>query len=170
MLAESWDIADYLDRAFPERPLFSGSAEASMVRLMEAWISAEVVRRMVSIYVLDVHNAIRADDRAYFRQSREARFKGATLEAITAGRESRLPELREAFAPMRVHLARQPFLGGAAPNYADYIALGVFQWIASVGTLPLLARSDDVLRGWLDRCFDLYGGLGRDPRMHPLFD
>jgi glutathione S-transferase len=127
MLAESWNIVKYLDRAFPERPLFSSSAEATMVRLVESWISAEIVRRIVSIYVLDVHNAIRTVDRAYFRQSREARFNGATLESVTAGREARLPALREAFAPMRAHLASNPFMGGEAPNYADYIALGVFQ-------------------------------------------
>ena len=59
---------------------------------------------------------------------------------------------------------------GSAPNYADYIALGAFQWVASVSTLPLLARSDEVLRAWLDRGFDLYGGLGRDPRSQPLFE
>ena len=48
--------------------------------------------------------------------------------------------------PLRSQLSRVPFLGGSAPNYADYIALGAFQWVASVSTLPLLARSDEVLR------------------------
>jgi glutathione S-transferase len=37
LMAESWDIAEYLDRAFPDRPqLFSGPAELAMVRLMDA--------------------------------------------------------------------------------------------------------------------------------------
>jgi glutathione S-transferase len=93
-----------------------------------------------------------------------------TLEACTADRASQLPTLREAFMPLRSQLSRTPFLGGSAPNYADYIALGAFHWVASVSTLPLLARSDDTLRAWLDRGFDLYGGLGRDSRMRPLFE
>ena len=56
------------------------------------------------------------------------------------------------------------------PNYADYIALGAFHWVASVSTLPLLARSDDTLRRWLEKGFDLYGGLGLDSRMKPLVE
>jgi glutathione S-transferase len=170
MLAESWDIVAYLDRTFPDRPLFAAPAELEMVRLVEAWLAAEVVRRLVGIYVLDVHDAVRASDRPYFRASREARFNGTSLEALTAGRESRLPALREALAPLRAQLARVPFLGGAAPNYADYMVLALFQWIGSVATLPPLARDDATLRAYLDRGFDLYGGIGRDPRLKPLFD
>lgn len=171
MLAESWDIAEYIDRTFPANPaLFSGAAEHAMIQLMDTWFSAEVLRKMFGIYALDVHNAARPQDRGYFRLSREARLKGTTLETFTANRESRLAALRESLMPLRGQLSRVPFLGGAAPNYADYIALGAFHWVASVSTLPLLARDDNALRAWLDRCFDLYGGLGRDSRMRPLFE
>jgi glutathione S-transferase len=171
MLAESWDIAAYLEREFSDRPpLFSSAAEIAMLRLVDAWFFAEVQRRFFSLYVLDIHDAARPEDRAYFRQSREARIKGQTLEAFVAGRESRLPALREALAPLRTQLARGPYLGGSTPNYADYIVLGSFQWVASVSTLPPLAADDAVLRDWLERGFDLYGGVGRDPRMKPLFE
>jgi glutathione S-transferase len=170
MLAESWDIAEHLDRAFPGRPaLFSGPAELAMVRLTDAWLSADILRKMFFVYVLDIHNAARPEDRAYFRRTREEWLKGKTLEEATAGRASRLPALRDALTPMRAHLSRFPYLGGGAPNYADYIALGLFLWVASVSTLPMLAH-DDTLRSWVDRGFDLYGGLGRDPRMHALFE
>jgi glutathione S-transferase len=170
MLAESWDIAEHLDRTFPGRPaLFSGPAELAMVRLTDAWLSTEILRKMFFVYVLDIHNAARPDDRAYFRRTREERLKGKTLEEATADRASRLPALRDALTPLRAHLSRFPYLGGGAPNYADYIALGAFLWVASVSTLPMLAH-DDTLRSWVDRGFDLYGGLGRDPRMHALFE
>jgi glutathione S-transferase len=141
-----------------------------MVRLMDAWFSSEVLRKMFGVYVLDIYHAARPADRPYFRQSREVHLKGATLEAFAAERESRLPALRDALAPLRTQLSRVPFLGGSAPNFADYIALGAFHWIAGVSTLPLLARNDDTLHAWLDRGFDLYGGLGRDSRMMPLFE
>ena len=169
MLNESWDIAQYLDRAFPDLPaIFSGPAEYAAVRLNDDWFTAAVMRKLAQIYTLDIHDSVRAADRAYYRQSREARF-GATLEAFTAGREALLPVVREALAPLRAQLSRSPFLGGDAPTYLDYVALGAFQWVASVSTLPLLAR-DDTLRAWLDRGFDLYGAIGRDPRMKPLFE
>jgi glutathione S-transferase len=170
VLAESWDIAEYLDRAFPDQPaLFAGPAELAMVRLTDVWFTTEVVRKMFGVYVLDVHNAARPVDRPYFRRSREQRLNGATLEDFTANRESRLPALRDALTPLRAHLSRFAFLGGSTPNFADYIALGAFHWVASVSTLPLLAH-DDTLRAWLDRGFDLYGGLGRDSRMKTLFE
>jgi glutathione S-transferase len=171
MLADSWDIAEYLDSAFPDKPaLFLCPAEHAMVRLTDAWFSAEIQRKMFGVDVLDIYNAARPADRPYFRQSREARLKGETLEAFTAGRAARLPALRESLRPLRSQLARVPFLGGSAPNYVDYIAFGAFHWVASVSTLPLLERDDTTLRAWLDRGFDLYGGLGRDPRMTSLFE
>lgn len=170
MLAESWDIAEYLDRAFPAQPaLFAGPAELAMVRLTDAWFSAEILRKMFLIYALDIHNAARPEDRPYFRRTREERMKGRTLEETTADRTARLPALRAALAPLRAHLSRFQYLGGSAPNYADYIALGAFLWVGSVSTLPPLAH-DDTLRAWIDRGLDLYGGLGRDPRMKALFE
>ncbi len=169
-MAESWDIAEHLDRTFADAPaLFASPGELAVVRLTDTWFSADVVRKMFGVYVLDVHNAARPEDRAYFRRSREERLKGATLEGFTADRASRLPALRDALAPLRAHLARYPYLGGNAPNYADYIALGAFHWVASVSTLPMLANND-TLRPWIERGLDLYGGLGRDPRMKPLFE
>jgi glutathione S-transferase len=168
-VADSWDIAEYLDRAHPGPLLFSGPAENAMVRLMDAWFQENVLRRMFRIYILDVFYAIRPADRGYFRESREARFRGRSLEDFTANRAAELPELRKALGPLRSHLARHAFLGGSAPNYADYIALGAFQWAAGVSTLPMLA-ADDSLRAWLDRCLDLYGGAGRVADQKPLFE
>jgi len=171
VMAESWDIAEYLDTAFPDtKPLFSGESERATVRLFDMWFSVEVMKRMFGIYVLDIHNSARPVDRPYFRSSRESRFfKGVTLEAVTADRAAKLPELRNALTPLRLHLKRFPFLGGSAPNYADYIALGAFQWISAVSSLPMLA-ADDPLRPYIDRGFDLYGGIGRNPRLQPLFE
>ncbi len=171
MLAESWDIAEYLDSAFPDRPaIFSGPAEKAMVQLYESWFSTEILRNLFRIYILDVCNAARPEDRRYFRESREKMVRGVALEVYTADRASRLPALRDALRPMRTHLSRHPFLGGTTSNYADYIALGAFQWVASVSTLPLLARDDEIMRAWLERGFGLFGGIGRDDRLRPLFE
>jgi glutathione S-transferase len=170
-MAESWDIARYLDSAYPDTPLlFSNSTELAMVRLMDEWFTAEVLRKMFRMYILDVHNAARPEDQAYFRESRETRFlHGKTLEAFTADRLSRLPALRDSLNPLRTHLNNFPFLGGSAPNFADYIVLGTFIWAASVGTVTMLA-ADDSLRDYVERGLDLYGGMARDPRMPSLFE
>jgi glutathione S-transferase len=170
-IGDSWEIVAYLDQAFPDRPLlFSSAAERSTVRLYDECQAWSLMRKLFALYALDIHDAARPEDRPYFRRSRELRLKGRTLEEFTSDRPSKLPAARAELAPLRNQLARAPFLGGAAPNYADYIAWSAFQWVASVGTVPLLASDDAVLREWLDRGFDLYGGIGRDPRMKPLFD
>jgi glutathione S-transferase len=137
---------------------------------MDTWFCAEILRKMLRLYVLDIHNCARPQDRPYFRRSREEYLEGASLEEFTADRAAIVPSVRATLMPLRSQLSRYPFLGGSTPNYADYIAFGAFQWVASVSTLPLLARNDDTLRRWLDTGFELYGGLGLDSRMKPLFE
>jgi glutathione S-transferase len=170
VLAESWDIAEYLDRAFPDRPpVFAGPSELAVIRLTDGWFMNEVMRKMFRLYIKDVHDAARPQDQAYFRTSREKNMKGKTLESFTAERASYLPALRASLQPLRAQLEKFPFLGGSAPNFADYIALGSFYWSASVGTMPML-ECNDVLRDWLERGFNLYGGIARDPGIEPLFE
>ena len=67
---------------------------------MDAWFMAEVVRKLFRLYVLDVYHAARPQDKAYFRQSREARIQGTSLETFTADRAQHL------------HLACSPFKFG----------------------------------------------------------
>ena len=166
-VCDSWAIALHLDAAYPDRPLFATPAERGLTALFDNWFGPNVMWTMFGMYVLDIHDQIPPTDRGYFRQSREARFGGRPLEEVVAGREDRLPKLRQALQPMRATLAAQPWLAGGAPGYADYIALGGFLWAAGVATLPPLA-ADDPLLDWLERGRDLYDGLGRDPRQYPL--
>ena len=170
-VGDSWEIASYLDAAFPHRPaLFGSPGEYAAVRLHDEWQAWHVMRKLFALYALDIHDAARPEDRAYFRQSRERLLKGKTLEEFTANRVAQLPDARAALMPLRNQLRRSDYLGGASPSYADYITLGAFQWVASMSTLPLLAADDDVLRSWLERCADLYGGIGRDPQAKPIFE
>jgi glutathione S-transferase len=170
LMSESWDIVEYLDQAYPKLPaLFGSPAELSMVKLTDQWFTSEIMRKLFRIYILDVHDAAHPEDRPYFRESREKGMRGRTLEEFTADRLSRLPALRESLTPLRAHLAKFSFIGGANPNFADYIVLAGFIWAGSVATVPPLA-ADDTLRAYLERGLDLYGGLGRDARMRPLYD
>jgi len=103
LMAESWDIAEYLDRAFPGAPaLFSGPAELAMVRLADAWFLADVLRKMFFVYVLDIHNAARPEDRAYFRRSREEHLKGKSLIHRSHRRTLGVDRLSQ--RRMRIHL------------------------------------------------------------------
>ncbi|HEX7776727.1 MAG TPA: glutathione S-transferase family protein [Parvibaculum sp.] len=158
-VCDSWAIADYLDKTYKDKPIFTSPAERAMVKFFDAWFSATAFPGMFSINLLDIHNHVRPEDRAYFRASRE-RQVGGPLETFVGDREEKLPAFRKSLRPMRTALAASPFLGGDTPNYADYIALGAFLWSGALCTLPLLEKSDP-LNDWLARGFDLYGGLGQ---------
>jgi glutathione S-transferase len=89
------------------------------------------------------------------------------LEQWAAEPEARLAEFRRTLQPLRTVLKAQPWLGGAAPLYADYIAFGAFQWARAVSPLRLL-EADDPVAEWRGRVMDLFGGLARRSVGHEL--
>jgi glutathione S-transferase len=165
---DSWTIAEYLDATYPERPtLIPHPSVAVLTKFLDGWLWRTVIAPWFRCYIKDYRDLSHARDHEYVTRSREV-FLGCTIEEAHVGREQRIPLVPPLLEPLRVLLAETPWLGGSTPNYADYRALAVFLWLASVATLPPLT-ADDPLRDWLDRGFDLHGGLGRHPAMHTLF-
>lgn len=167
---DSWDIADYLDETYPDRPmLYEGPSQRLLTRFIDGWMWQNIIPVWFRCYIKDYHDLSMPRDRAYVRESREQLFLGGrTIEEVQAGREERLPTVPPLLEPLRVLLADTPWIGGDAPNYADYCVLSAFLWCGSVATVPPL-HDDEPLRDWIERGFDLYGGLGRHPGMHNLF-
>ena len=60
-----------------------------------------------------------------------------------------------------------PYLGGDAPNYADYIVFGAFQWARVVSPFKLLAE-DDPVHAWREKLLDAFDGMARKSPGHPL--
>ncbi len=158
VVPDSWAIAQYLERAYPDRPSLFGAALPA-IHFITAWTDQILHPALVRLIVSDILPLLDPTAAAYFRASREARF-GMPLEQVTAGREERLPEFRRLLAPLRTVLRDAPFLGGAAPDYADYAVFGAFQWARVVSPLPLLAE-DDPVRDWRERLLDRFDGLAR---------
>ena len=104
-----------------------------MARMLNAWGDIAIVGGIFPLIIADIPNNLDAVDAAYFRQSREARFGGKTLEDVMAGRDTGVVAFRKSLEVMRQTLKKQPFIGGAAPNYADYIVFGGFQWARVTG-------------------------------------
>ena len=162
---DSWDIACYLEEAYADRPsLFGGATGKAAARFFNEWIAALNAPVLKSI-VKDLHDHVAAQDRAYFRTSREARF-GTTLEAMHEARDSLRPAIEAACAPLRATLAHQPFFCGARPAYADYIIFGTFQFARSMSPYRLVAPGD-ALYDWRGRMLDLFDGLGRSVTAFP---
>lgn len=155
VLSDSWRIAEWLEAHHPEPSLFRGAAATT--RFINAWTDAVLHPALARLIVLDIHDCLTEVDQAYFRTSREARF-GQALEAVQAERGSDVKAFRKALQPLRVTLGSQPWLGGEAPAYADYIVLGSLQWARCTSGFRLLVEDDPVF-AWRARGFALFGGM-----------
>lgn len=158
VVVESFDIAQHLDAAYPDAPtLLHGAPEA--YRFIGAWTDTVLHAGIAGLIVSDIPPLLDAVDRDYFIASREKRY-GKTLAEVTAGREDRLVSFRASLLPLRHALRGRDFLGGAAPDYADYTVFGGFMWARVVSPLELLA-ADDAVHAWRERMLGLFGGVAR---------
>lgn len=160
VVSDSWAIAIYLEETYRDRPSLFGAPDAiSVTRLVNHWADTVLVGAIARVVLMDIYEKLHEKDRAYFRQSREQRF-GKSLEEVAADREGNVAALRAALEPLRTTLAHQPFVGGAAPRYADYIVFGNLQWARCISATPLLAK-DDPIAAWRERILDAFDGLAR---------
>lgn len=159
-VADSWAIANYLEDHYPDRPsLFGGEGGRAMARMINWWGDVVTVGGLAPLIVADIHSLLKPVDAAYFRQSREARL-GKTFEELTAVRDTSVEGFRRALDPLRLTLRSQPYLGGSAPNYADYIVFGGFQWARVVSPFKLLAENDPIY-AWREKLLDAFEGMAR---------
>lgn len=158
VVTESWAIAEHLDAAYPDRPSLLGGNPAPYL-FVAAWTDTAFFGELSKLIVSDIPGLLDEADRAYFVASREARY-GQTLAEVTAGREARLPGFVQSLRPLRNALRGRDFLGGATPDYADYIVFGGFMWARVVSPLRLLPE-EDPLSAWRERMLDLFGGMAR---------
>lgn len=157
---DSWAIATYLEDTYPDRPsLFGGEGGRAMGRMINWWGDSVVIPGLVSLIIMDIHAHLRPADQAYFRESREARFK-KTLEEVAANRDKDVVTFRKSLDPVRLTLRSQSFLGGEQPNYADYIVFGTFQWARAISGFQLL-QPDDAIYAWREKLLDAFGGMAR---------
>ncbi|MCO5065618.1 MAG: glutathione S-transferase family protein [Rhizobiaceae bacterium] len=160
VISDSFAIALYLEETYPDRPsLFRGKGGEAMARFIERWSQTQLHPFMGSAALMDLYEMQDAPNKAYFRESREKRY-GKALEAVVEDRDSHLDAFRKRLEPLRDMLAYQPFIGGQAPLYPDYIVFGAFQWTRIASPYGFLA-GDDPVASWMERCLDLYDGLAR---------
>ena len=159
-VVDSWTIANYLEDTYPDRPsLFGGEGGRAMGRMLNWWGDG-VIGGMFPLIIADIPLNLKPEDAAYFRKSREARFGGKTLEEVMASRDTGVVAFGKSLEMMRQTLKKQPYLGGEAPNYADYIVFGGFQWARVVSPFKLL-EADDPVYAWREKLLDAFDGMAR---------
>lgn len=165
---DSWGIVEYLDKTYPDRPmLIPHEGVAALTKALDAWWWPTAVGPWMRCFCADYRDLCFERDKDYVTTSRE-KMVGMKLEDMQAGRAERLPLISAAIEPLRMALREHQWLGGSEPNYADYRIMGPIMFLASVGKVPALA-ADDPLRDWIERCRDLFGGIGRHPGLMNLY-
>lgn len=160
-VAGSWAIANYLEDTYPDRPsLFGGEGGRAMGQMLNWWGDTIVLRGIFPMIAVDIHDHLRPDDQVYFRMTREARF-GKTLEQVSANRDEAVEAFRRDLDPLRLTLKTQAYIGGASPNYADYIAFGPFQWARTTSPFKLL-KEDDLIFTWREKLLNAFGNMARN--------
>jgi len=163
VISDSWAIALYLEKQFPERPtLFGGEVGQTLTHVFNVWADRELIPALIPFLMRDVLDCVDEADGAHLRRQIEGAMK-KSLEELAAGREQAVQAFRRKLQPVRKALEHENFLGGAAPAYADYILFGLLQW-ARIVSLTKVLDETAVVAAWFDRVLDLHDGVGRKER------
>ena len=159
IVKDSWDIACYLEGAYPDRPsLFGGSIGRGQAKLLNFQIAKPLLMPLFRTLVSDIYDILDDDDQAYFRSTREPRIKCSIEEARTTTQPA-LELFQENLWPYNQCLKTQKYFSGDAPAYSDYILYGMFQWARLVSPKKII-NSDNPLYQWCERMDLLFGGMG----------
>jgi glutathione S-transferase len=163
VIPDSWAIALYLEKEFPERPtLFGGEIGQTLTHVFNVWADRELIPALIPFLMRDVLDCVGEADGAHLRLQIESAMK-KTLEDLSAGREQAVQAFRRKLQPVRKALETRNFLGGAAPAYADYVLFGLLQWARVISPAEVL-EDGDAVAAWFERVLDLYDGVGRRER------
>ena len=161
VLADSWKIANYLEEAYPDRTsLFGGAAGEAMARFFNNWADLvqipSIARLRRSRYPWIISTP--ATGTTFARPAKSASESRWMIFAPIAKNASRV--FGNSLEPLRQTLQAQPFFGGEAPLYPDYIVFGGFQWARAISSFALLENADPIAK-WRERMLDTFNGLAR---------
>jgi len=157
IVADSFAIMHYLDKAYPETPAVLGRGVSYQRALFFShFVDRQVSPALFRVVALDLLAAIHPDDRDYFRTTREARF-GCTLEEFHSPEQGQAA-LYKALAPVREVLRSSPFLDGETPAGADYLLFGSLMW-AHVVSRHAPVVDEPFVAEWFERLCAAHDGL-----------
>ena len=163
-ISDSWEIAKYLESAYPESP--SLKLDNGEVLFIKFWSETVLHPELLQLLVLDIHDNLRLEDQSYFRESRE-KMLGKTLEEVVANRQDRLPRMQKLLTPLQSTLSKQEYLSGETPGFSDYIVFGAFQWARCISGFSIL-NDNDIVYKWRNKMLNMYEGLALSTVGYPV--
>lgn len=155
VVTDSFEIMRYLDKAYSEAPVLGEGVSYQRVLLFKYFVERSVNPALFRTIAMDLFAAVHPDDRAYFRETREARF-GCTLEEFHQPEQGK-QQLKQVLAPVRDMLRESAFLDGDSPSGSDYLLFGSMMWAYVVSTQHLVEPGDPVDE-WFKRMLSVHDG------------
>lgn len=160
VVRDSWQIAEYLERTYPDHPSLFGSGQGhALNQFFNLWVNRSLVGPAFAVLACDsilIQNPV---DRPYFAGLIQ-QLTQVSPEQLKEQQRENLQRLIKALDPARAALKRQKFISGETPGYADFALASIFQWARIVSPLRVL-EGEPILLAWFDHMLDLYGGHGR---------
>jgi glutathione S-transferase len=152
VVKDSWNIAQHLDEAYPDKPLFPNDPTRSYARFVNGWADTNVNPTIFPMVVADMVEVCRPQDRAYVVESRSKRIGTSDFAGFQKNaRDKGVAAFRAVLEPARRILREQQFLAGEAPAYVDLILYGTLQWPQTMSPSLELLEKDDPVYAWRDR-------------------
>lgn len=153
-------ITDRLEDMIPEPSLFPGGmASRTAYDFIHFYTQTVITPSVAKMVMADIPNVLNDADKAYFVESREARF-GKPLAEVSANREEVKETLKTQLEPFRKAMAKTGWISGDAPAMADYALFGILQWARVCSTFKVI-DDDDMIASWMEKMLDLHDGFGR---------
>lgn len=150
LICGSWDIAEYLEERFIDRPRVFGNEQGkTLATFINHWVDNQLMPVVFRSIVVDIHDSARASDREFFR-ARKEQVLGDTLENSQQRQRAKGNRLTGLLEPARRLFGGEDFFGGNGPLYPDFCLFGMFQW-ARIASDYTLLEEDDPVRDWLGR-------------------
>jgi glutathione S-transferase len=111
VVQDSWDIALYLEEAYPDTPsLFHGNA--GLHKFFYDYSNDNIIPHVFKLVVLHVASNTGSEKvNAWFRDNREKRF-GVTLEQFAGEASQNIAALKKGLLPIHSVLKQYPFMTG----------------------------------------------------------
>lgn len=138
-------IAEHLDSTVATGPRLMGEAAVAMSGMLERDMGA----RVLPLVAADHMERLVPEDRAYYQESREARF-GRSFAEIEEIRDGLQLDLAFSLGRLEPRLEEYRYLGGDEISWADVVAYSYLLWIAvaSPRSMPELVNP---VRTWFER-------------------
>ncbi|ORX57041.1 hypothetical protein DM01DRAFT_1334593 [Hesseltinella vesiculosa] len=153
---DSFNIARYLDEAFPDTPKLFDPEHEGQLRFLEQFVLVNLIEPSLKLTILNLVKDLRTqEEKDWFRKDRETKF-GITLEEFAGKEQDAIAHLQTSAALFDHTLRLSPFLNGQKIGYLDVIVAAAYAPLKlgrpdvfEAALLDVVPGSDAIRQWWI---------------------